>query len=402
VFIGCSSAAQPSLRKVANWLEEAGARPVPWTKLGLFRPGTFLLTKLIEYAETLDAAVFIFAEDDRVKVGERYTSQTRDNVLIEFGLFCSVMGHSKAIACRHGSPKIPSDMGGLTYVDISPAKARLAQLQIGDWIRDLSANADSGKFFRSRVDVTDLDAGYDTLRERHADRRSKGRVNGAASPTQAGDPVTNAVSKGIMVRLLQPSAFPNLVKHSTYLDIDKKGNCRCKVVQKVRGDRRILRFSPHFMSGDVELESIDDLALRITSRTENRFLWWMPIEDRPHRKSILIRYDPPVKDNEERDLEIDWQWPGIFARLADREADYWDEKTESASPISVFRVNLKLDHSLPRIQIKTEGQMGGKNAQVEELPVDKNGNRRYAWQASGIHGRSQIALKLVPLYSRSR
>ena len=138
VFIGSSQEAKKVLHWVATQIEEFGHEPLPWTKPGLFPPGTYTLARLIEIIQDCGAAIFIFAEDDRVWYREDRLPQTRDNVLIEYGLFTGALGLKKAIICQHGRPKTPVDTMGLTYIDVSDGKSNRARAELEKWVETLA------------------------------------------------------------------------------------------------------------------------------------------------------------------------------------------------------------------------------------------------------------------------
>ncbi|HEV8067378.1 MAG TPA: nucleotide-binding protein [Planctomycetaceae bacterium] len=412
VFLGSSHAAQSSLRTVANWLKQAGVDPLKWTDRRAFPPGSILLPKLLEHSKTHDAAVFIYAEDDQILSNGRLEPQTRDNVLIEFGMFVSAMGPEKAIACRRGSPKIPIDLQGLSYVDISKNRTKMknARIAITDWAHDLLAKAGSGVVPLAKSKATDLSDREAVLKQRAKQNRPQVRVSRARKP----DSVSEAVSQTMMDHLgalssrlksassipIESLPFPSVVAHTTTLKIDKEGNCRCKILQKVQGNKRGLQFIPITMFGDIGLKLFSDLDLHVRSPTPNCSLWWERARDLPKEKAIILFFEPPVADGQRRELEVSWRWPRVFAKLAKGKVDTWEEANESMSPISEFRILLKLAAELPRIQIETTGVAttgDGKVAEVRELPPDRQRNRCYSWRANGIPGRSAFRLKLVPI-----
>jgi hypothetical protein len=135
VFIGSSSEAKSQVDKVAGWLEALKVTVRRWDRdLAL---GEDLLGSLIRMSKDVDAGIFIFREDDEVRRsaaphpdaassspdGELTfrtgaLRQTRDNVLIEFGLFAGALGPARAVIATSGRPKIPADLRGILYVDI--------------------------------------------------------------------------------------------------------------------------------------------------------------------------------------------------------------------------------------------------------------------------------------------
>jgi hypothetical protein len=128
------------LNWVAAQIEDLGHEPIPWTKPGLFPPSTYTLPQLVEIVRKSGAAVFIFAEDDRVWYRKDSLTQTRDNVLIEYGLFTGVLGLKKAIICQDGQPKTPIDTIGLTYIDVSESNRNRARVELENWIEKLAGS----------------------------------------------------------------------------------------------------------------------------------------------------------------------------------------------------------------------------------------------------------------------
>jgi hypothetical protein len=138
VFLGSSTESLDHLGEIAMWLEQSNLEPVPWNSPTLFLPGENTFLKLIEISKTVDAAVFIFAEDDKVWYRADTVSQPRDNVLLEYGLFVGALGPKRAIICRSGKPKAATDLQGITWIDTSPGFIQRAQVQLKAWAQELT------------------------------------------------------------------------------------------------------------------------------------------------------------------------------------------------------------------------------------------------------------------------
>lgn len=98
IFIGGASRpeAKEVLDTVSYYLSEYGFDTVRWDKPGLFIPGAGTFERLQEIAkEEIDAAAFIFSEDDKIWYRADGASTPRDNVLIEYGLFAGILGPKK-------------------------------------------------------------------------------------------------------------------------------------------------------------------------------------------------------------------------------------------------------------------------------------------------------------------
>lgn len=138
IFLASSRESIGDMHIVAHMLEQLGHEPLPWDTPGVFLPGTYTLNGIIEISRNVDAAIFIFAEDDRVWYRATERQQPRDNVLVEYGLFAGILGPERALICRKGEPKTPSDLTGLVHIDISKGKIEAARAEIESWLLRLS------------------------------------------------------------------------------------------------------------------------------------------------------------------------------------------------------------------------------------------------------------------------
>ena len=141
VFLGSSREALQSLYEVADWLEADGHQPQPWDDVGLLLPGENTFTALVGIARSVDAAIFIFGEDDTVWYRQdSRLKQPRDNVLMEYGLFSGILGQRRVIVCREDEAKLATDIDGIVYVDLkSKIRARRAVLA---WAQLVSTSVD--------------------------------------------------------------------------------------------------------------------------------------------------------------------------------------------------------------------------------------------------------------------
>jgi predicted nucleotide-binding protein len=141
VFLGSSREALQSLYEVADWLEADGHQPQPWDDVGLLLPGENTFTALVGIARSVDAAIFIFGEDDTVWYRQdSRLKQPRDNVLMEYGSFSGILGQRRVIVCREDEAKLATDIDGIVYVDLkSKIRARRAVLA---WVQLVSTSVD--------------------------------------------------------------------------------------------------------------------------------------------------------------------------------------------------------------------------------------------------------------------
>jgi len=133
VFIGSSTEAQSKMQEIAAWIEDAKHEPQPWTDAKLFPVGSTTIESLHTVAEeVVDAAVFVFSEDDKTWYRGKEYGAPRDNVLFEYGLFSGVLGRTSVAIAVVGQPKRPYDLLGIT--DLSLNKPANARLKLVDWL----------------------------------------------------------------------------------------------------------------------------------------------------------------------------------------------------------------------------------------------------------------------------
>jgi len=162
VFIGSSNESSEALAWVEKSIEIAGHQPLRWDKKELFPPGEYTFSRLMEISKTVDAAIFIFSEDDHVWYRKESSSQPRDNVLIEYGLFAGRLGTRKAIVCVDGKPKTSTDLAGIINLDISKENRRKARKEIKNWLQSLDDTIDEDEN-KNEFTWPDVEKGVDKI-----------------------------------------------------------------------------------------------------------------------------------------------------------------------------------------------------------------------------------------------
>ncbi len=157
VFVGSSTESVNLAHEVGSWLEDHDYRALVWDDSDLFMPGENAFLKLIEISKRVEAAIFIFSEDDRLWYRSDAMVQPRDNVLLEYGLFAGALGPKRAIICRSGRPKQATDLLGITLIDLDPRKKQGARVRLSTWARNLGRQSEDAI-------VTELSLQRDVLR----------------------------------------------------------------------------------------------------------------------------------------------------------------------------------------------------------------------------------------------
>lgn len=138
IFIGSSKQSLETARFVATIIEEANHTPQIWNDPGLFIAGSYTTENLERISKDVDAAMFIFNEDDKQWLGnekKEIVSIVRDNVIFELGLFAGRLSLKNVCFCCLGNPKIATDLSGVTFINLE--KRNAARNEIIAWINTL-------------------------------------------------------------------------------------------------------------------------------------------------------------------------------------------------------------------------------------------------------------------------
>lgn len=115
IFIASSSEATPVAEAVNIKLDQE-MRVKLWTNA--FDLSSVTITTLIKKANEVDYAIFVFHPDDKLLIREKEHNATRDNVILELGIFIGKLGLEKCFILLPNSPekvfRLPSDLAGVT------------------------------------------------------------------------------------------------------------------------------------------------------------------------------------------------------------------------------------------------------------------------------------------------
>ena len=141
VFIGSSREQEDRAQDVANWLERLGVDSIIWDEVGAFIPGQYTLDDLVRLSNEVDAAVFVFAADDKTWYRKDVVKTVRDNVLFEYGLFCGKLSKEKVIFITIGSPSLATDLNGVTFINLGD-RTRDAKERLKSWIQFINPSGE--------------------------------------------------------------------------------------------------------------------------------------------------------------------------------------------------------------------------------------------------------------------
>lgn len=86
---------------------------LPWYADTIFPATKYFLESLLRVSENVDNALLIFANDDRVESRGTEQAATRDNVVLEFGLFLSKLGRERVAILMEKGVTPPTDLSGV-------------------------------------------------------------------------------------------------------------------------------------------------------------------------------------------------------------------------------------------------------------------------------------------------
>jgi SAM-dependent methyltransferase len=85
----------------------------PW--YSAFDQGSFTLEMLLSISDRIDAALLVFSNDDARESRGKKELVTRDNVILEYGLFVGQLGRDRVWILKEAEAVLPVDLAGLTY-----------------------------------------------------------------------------------------------------------------------------------------------------------------------------------------------------------------------------------------------------------------------------------------------
>jgi predicted nucleotide-binding protein len=143
IFLASSRESFEMLREISVWIEEAGHDSLTWDSPSLFLPGENTFKKLIDISKQVDAAIFIYSQDDKIwyRSDTDAFKQPIENILIEYGLFAGQLGgQRRIIICRKGDRNTNRDIRGNIFIDMN--RPQSAHYRIKNWIDNLITHKD--------------------------------------------------------------------------------------------------------------------------------------------------------------------------------------------------------------------------------------------------------------------
>ena len=127
IFIGCSTEALEIARLIQTALEHDAVVSI-WNQ-GVFEASHYTLNDLHDAARDHDIAVFILHPDDKVEIRKAPKQITRDNVILELGLFIGLMGIERVLMVQPRDIvdlQVPTDLFGLQPITYDSTKLAIS------------------------------------------------------------------------------------------------------------------------------------------------------------------------------------------------------------------------------------------------------------------------------------
>lgn len=157
IFLGSSSEKKREAEEIEAILKSEGWDVIAWWKPALFPPGKTIFATLMRLGPSLDAAILIFSDDDKIWFRGHAQGAPRDNVLIEYGLFTGIVGGTeddRVIICRIGQPKQASDLAGITYIQYDSSQQTSFISEVRPWLEQIKVRSENESHGMARVYTT--------------------------------------------------------------------------------------------------------------------------------------------------------------------------------------------------------------------------------------------------------
>lgn len=118
----------------------------------IFAAGDITVEAIISTARLVDFAIFIFSCDDKIESRNKTYYAPRDNVIMEYGLCCGILGGNRAILLVEDRDdiKIPSNLNGITQIRFEKSNISPAANKLKSHFKKLGPSHSSNRIFDNR------------------------------------------------------------------------------------------------------------------------------------------------------------------------------------------------------------------------------------------------------------
>jgi hypothetical protein len=134
IFVGSSTEGIEKAHHICEVLKTPGEVECDlWTSF--FEVGLLTFEALESMLLTCCAAVFVATPDDESQIRGKNVKTPRSNVMLEFGLVAGRLGRTSIALCQYGGAELPSDLAGLTKIDMDLCRVGATQLELEEFRR---------------------------------------------------------------------------------------------------------------------------------------------------------------------------------------------------------------------------------------------------------------------------
>jgi hypothetical protein len=129
IFIGSAKESRRLAQSIAHeFALTQKYEPIRWWQA--FPKGAITLDRLIEVAEGVDGAIFLFTGDDQTWYRGDLTTTARDNVTLEYGVFVRKLGRQRTLILKQNEVRVPSDIHAISYGEVISDDKTVAELAV--------------------------------------------------------------------------------------------------------------------------------------------------------------------------------------------------------------------------------------------------------------------------------
>lgn len=143
IFIGSSGNIESLeiANRISDILKAIGVHPTIWNQIEVFTIGDITIETILNASRDFDGGVFIFNKDDPIIINNKQMFTTRDNVILETGIFMGALGKKAVAICKVPGVKEISDLDGLTYLIYDPDNVQNMIGRLQNWLLNIPNGA---------------------------------------------------------------------------------------------------------------------------------------------------------------------------------------------------------------------------------------------------------------------
>lgn len=151
----------------------------------------------------------------------------------------------------------------------------------------------------------------------------------------------------------------DVLNHMYHFTLDSSGGCVCRerrVYEVKSGEYFVDAFG---INGEAALPNFEALQLTAGCADSSRTLPVLPSYDAPNQKRFLLFFLPSVLPGHQVEFTLDWQWPGMWASLAQGRPDHWRGRPKPSMNVRQVEFCFHVPVDFPKLEIRHMGKVKG-------------------------------------------